>query len=265
MSLVIAIKDGDRIVFGADKQATSGDNRTHLATKIWTVRDCPSIIMGGVGSVRATQIMQYSSIINKNFLEPTGLTTEFIVNQVCPRIVEVLRTSGINVNANKDVPSEICISSAFLIAENDKAWLIHHDLSVIEIDKYYAIGSGSQIANGALFVTPNQNPFTRITDAIDAAAENTLFVDHKIEFLTTKVKEDDEKKIVAALYGNAVADELANVIETTETDKNVADANVDNAKNNQVNKKKQAGTTNKTNPTVKKSNKKKLEKEKDAK
>ena len=34
MSLVIAIKDKNRIVLGADKQTSVGNNKDHLATKI---------------------------------------------------------------------------------------------------------------------------------------------------------------------------------------------------------------------------------------
>ena len=37
MSLVIAIKDKDRIVLGADKQASTGGTKDHTNTKIWAV------------------------------------------------------------------------------------------------------------------------------------------------------------------------------------------------------------------------------------
>jgi len=35
MSLVVAIKDKDRIVMGADKQVSAGDSKDHTNTKIW--------------------------------------------------------------------------------------------------------------------------------------------------------------------------------------------------------------------------------------
>ena len=69
MSLVIAIKDKNRIVLGADKQTSIGNNKDHLATKIWEVSDLPGALMGSVGSVRVSQILQYSELIDKNSFE----------------------------------------------------------------------------------------------------------------------------------------------------------------------------------------------------
>ena len=61
MSLVIAVKEKDRIVLGADKQASLGNAKDHTNTKIWRVEDLPGAIMGSVGSARASQIIQYST------------------------------------------------------------------------------------------------------------------------------------------------------------------------------------------------------------
>ena len=37
MSLIVAVKDKDRYVLGADKQSSAGGNKDHSATKIWEV------------------------------------------------------------------------------------------------------------------------------------------------------------------------------------------------------------------------------------
>jgi len=77
--------------------------------------------------------------------------------------------------------------------------MIWNDLSVTEIDDYLAIGSGSDVARGALFATKKQNPFERIVTAIDAAAESTLFVDDDIDLLATDIHDGDQEKIAKAL------------------------------------------------------------------
>ena len=59
MSLVIAIKDKNRVVLGADKQVSAGDSKEHTITKIWEVEELPGAIMGSVGSARVSQIIQY--------------------------------------------------------------------------------------------------------------------------------------------------------------------------------------------------------------
>jgi len=197
MSLIVAVKDKNRYVLGADKQSSAGGNKDHSATKIWEVRNCQGIVMGGVGSARATQIIQYSNIIDLNCLS-RGCTTEYIVCSVVPEIVSALEMHGISCSPNPDDKTKI-IPNAFLIAIDDKAWVIWHDLSVIEVENYFAIGSGSDVATGALYATKDKNPFERIVTCIDAAAETTLFVDDGVDLLATSIKKEDKKLIAKAL------------------------------------------------------------------
>ena len=91
------------------------------------------------------------------------------------------------------------IPNVFIFAYKEKAWVIWHDLSVVEIADYFAIGSGADVARGALFATKEKNPFERIVTCIDAAAESTLFVDDGIDLLTTNNKSKDVKQIAKAL------------------------------------------------------------------
>ena len=68
MSLVVAIKDKDRVVLGADKQVSTGGTKDHTNTKIWKLEELPGAIIGSVGAARASQIIQYSQIIDKNLI-----------------------------------------------------------------------------------------------------------------------------------------------------------------------------------------------------
>ena len=196
MSLIIAIKEKDRIILGADKQASTGSTKDHTATKIWEMSELEGALMGGVGSARASQIIQYSQVIDKNFTGP--INTEFVICALVPTIVATLKANGIATTASEE-DSCTMIPNVFVFAYKDNAWVIWHDLSVVEISDYFAIGSGADVARGALFATKEKNPFERIVTCIDAAAESTLFVDDGIDLLTTETKSKDVKQIAKAL------------------------------------------------------------------
>lgn len=199
MSLVIAIKDKNRIVLGADKQTSVGNNKDHLATKIWEVADLPGALMGSVGSVRASQILQYSELIDKNSLGEIP-TFEFIVRSLVPIIHATLDANGVRCAIpSEDEGVSVMMPNCILFAYKDRAWMIWHDFSVTEIEDYLAIGSGSDIAKGVLFATADKNPFERIVTAIDAAAETTVYVDDGIDILMTEEKPTDLKQFSKAL------------------------------------------------------------------
>lgn len=202
MSLVIAIKDKDRVVLGADKQVSYGNNKDHSSTKIWEVPGLPGAVMGGVGSARASQIIQYAEIIDKNALI-TEPSIEFVIRSLAPTICATLNANGVPCDVPTDPETGIkggCVMmpNAFLFAYKDKAWMIWCDLSVTEIQEYLAIGSGSDVAKGALFATQGKNPFERIVTAIDAASEATIGVDDGIDLLVTEERNTDMKNVSKA-------------------------------------------------------------------
>lgn len=199
MSLVVAVKDKNRIVLGADKQSSSAGNKDHNSTKIWEVEELPGALMGSIGSVRAAQIIQYANIIDKNAISEE-VDTSFVVCSLVPVISAGLKANGVSVKAPAEDASCDMMSNAFLFAYKDKAWLIWHDFSVSEIEDYLVLGSGSDVARGALFATKeNRNPFDRIVTSIDAAAESTLYVDNGVDLLATEYYEEDKQDIADAL------------------------------------------------------------------
>ena len=199
MTLVISIRDKNRIVLGSDQQGSTGNTASHNCTKIWEVQDLPGAIMGSVGTARASQIIQYSSVVDKNCLENiNNIDTDFIVNSLAPTIAGALKANGIKIDAFEDATCPM-MPNAFLFAYKDRAWMIWNDLSVTEMDDYLAIGSGSEVANGALFATKGKNPFERIVTSIAAASESTLFVDDGLDLLATEYYQQDRKQIAKAL------------------------------------------------------------------
>lgn len=119
MSLVIAVKDNDRVVLGADKQISTGDSKNHTSTKIWPVCDLPGAVMGGVGSARASQVIQYSDIIDKNHLS-VAPTTDFIICSLAPTIAATLKSNGVVVEPTENGACDL-MPNAFIFAYKDKA------------------------------------------------------------------------------------------------------------------------------------------------
>jgi 20S proteasome alpha/beta subunit len=197
MSLVVAIKDRNRIVLGADKQASTGGTKDHTNTKIWKLEELPGALIGSVGSARASQIIQYSQVIDKNLITD-NIDTTFVVRVLAPTLANGLRANGIVVEAGDGGKCDM-MPNAFIFAYKDRAWTIWHDLSVSEIEEYFAIGSGSDVARGVLFATPEKNPFDRIVTSIEAAAESTLYVDNGIDLLVTGTYDEDLTNMAVAL------------------------------------------------------------------
>ena len=217
MSLVIAIKDKDRVILGSDKQVSCGGVKSHDAVKIWDLPEFPGAVMGSVGLVRATQIIQASQVLELNdLLTNGGPTTTFMINSVVPRILNLLETHGIKCDANQHTDMDCStIPNSFIIAVGDKAWIISTDLCVTEIEDYAAIGSGEAVAWGCLFATKkDKNPFERIVTAINASAETTLYVDHAVDFASTKIYKND-----CALLDKVFGFDKAETENATETKK----------------------------------------------
>lgn len=196
MSLIVAVKDNERIVIGSDKQASANGNKEHNATKIWEIDELPGAIMGSIGSVRASQIIQYANIIDKNAIN-NEVDTSFVVCSLVPVIAGGLKANGI-VLKNEETSCDT-MPNAFVFAYKDRAWMIWHDFSVSEIEDYLVLGSGSDVARGALFATKDENPFDRIVTAIDAAATSDLYVDNGVDILATEYYKEDKDAIANAL------------------------------------------------------------------
>lgn len=214
MSVVIAVKDGDRFVIGADTQGTIGDWKTNSASKIWPVHDLDGAVMGIVGTLRAGQVLKYANLFDKNNL-PDEITTDYVVNQLIPTMVLTLEQSGISCNISKiseddaadrfaghsykcaggekttDEPRNCFMPVNIIFAWKDKAWYIHGDLAVNEIEDYHATGSGLEVATGVLFATPERDVFDRIKIAIAATSNFVTSVNDNIEVIATVAHEDD--------------------------------------------------------------------------
>ena len=191
MSVVVAIKENDRIYIGADSQVTKGGTRTTLKNpnnyKIWKVDGSDNCLMGHVGNLRDANIIRLMRNVIDDYDEfYKRVDYRFIVNYLVPEIVKRLKDAQF-VKASDNYIEYI--DSSFLFAYKDILFYINSDLSVIEIDDYIAIGSGANEAIGSLHSTVGQDPYKRIAKAIKSSAASDIYVDYPIIISDTETTE----------------------------------------------------------------------------
>ena len=142
MSVVMAVKQGNRIWLGADTQSTRGTDRyNQLSPNDFKVTKLPNgVLLAMTGETASSQFIQahpeWFTIDEKK-----GLTKEHIVTKIVPKIYEGLEVEGLLECEDRGTPP--ITKSSIVIAYQDKLFEICRDLRVIRYEDYQAIGSGS--------------------------------------------------------------------------------------------------------------------------
>lgn len=201
MSVVVAIKEENKVYIGADSQVTRGGTRATLKNqnnyKVWKVRGTDNCLMAHVGVLRDANIVRLmDGLVTEYDAFKNRVDFEFVVKYVVQDIFEELK----KYKYLKDDVYFDHMESKYLFAYRDKLFLINSDGCVLEIDDYVAIGSGEDQAIGSLLSTEGEQPKTRIIKAIKASAASDIYVDYPIVVSDTKntdfevITETDEKK-----------------------------------------------------------------------
>lgn len=190
MSVVVAIKEGNKIYMGCDSQVTHGGTRVTLKNKnnykIWNVLGVDNCLMGHVGRVReANAVRLIDDMVPELTAIKDNVNYRFVVERVTSKIVSQLRRFGFC----KDEQYFESTESEFLFAYKDKLYDISPDTCVIEVDDCVAIGSGEDQAIGSLVSTVGEDPIVRIIKAIKASAASDIYVDYPIILTDTETNE----------------------------------------------------------------------------
>lgn len=180
MSVVVAIKEGNKVFVGADSQATIGGTRTTLRNpnnfKIWKVGDTNHCLMAHVGHVREANVVRLLDIVDEYDVYKNRIDYRYVVKRVIPAIVEGLERARII----KQGETIKYMDSSYLFIYKNRLFNIGEDFSVIEVEDYVAIGSGCNQAVGSLLSTEGEKPRDRIIKAIKASAASDIYVDYPI-------------------------------------------------------------------------------------
>lgn len=138
MTLVIAIKTKDSIVWGSDGVGIKGDVISKLGHPKWV--DIDNVRIGLTGYAKFFQVFEYMKLPKhkKSFSDK-----KYIVKKVVPRIVKGLRKSKLV----KD--DEEWVYGDFIIGYKGKLFAVLSDFYVKEVE-WYNVGCVEDFANGLL-------------------------------------------------------------------------------------------------------------------
>ena len=201
MSLIIGIKKNNVVYLAADTQIT-GENQKVFPNqlnknnfKIFKVKGLKNCYCGVTGSYSNMSIIKSLNFKKELTSENMVINYDFIVNNFIQKIIGTL-ISYKKIDLLKG--DSLDIDNAFLLAQNDKLFFIGSDFSVIEVDTYFAIGSGSRDVQSILFEGfEKYDPEKIIVKALDFSSKIDLFVSKPFIIVDTaenKIKYLNENK-----------------------------------------------------------------------
>ncbi len=178
MTVIVGLVGIDRDIYlGGDSAAskTSGSGRQCLidTPKVFTPVHGPWYVMGGAGSFRMLQALKYSLKPppppgkNKDLLG--FMSTHFVdAMRRCYKSTGILEQTSDGIDA---------VNGSVIVGYQGRMFEIDGDFQVITVTQdYLAIGSGDEIALGAMFATEGQPAGLRIETALKASASLTAYV-----------------------------------------------------------------------------------------
>jgi len=185
MSVVVAIKDEDRVWMACDSQVSRGWNKSTLTNmnnyKIMKPKDEPNTLVGIVGSLKYQNALKVQdSFIN----ELTRLKGKFdfkdMVKNVVPKLFSVAKEYQTS-NKIKDQDGYM-LDSNVLFAHKDKLFNVCFDGSVTEVDDFACIGSGEEYSIGYMnqYNDDCDDKREAIINAVRSACKSELHVNYPI-------------------------------------------------------------------------------------
>ena len=158
-----------KIVMGGDSASTDSNWQQLSAAEDKLFR-LGEFIIGTSGSWRGAQLARYA------FIPPKRLTRTPIDQYMATSFIDGLRKAWkegghLFKSKSEDEPAEETVGTTMLIGYRGMLWIAESDLQVIRMrDDYAAIGSGADVALGALWATQQEGATkVRILTALKAA------------------------------------------------------------------------------------------------
>lgn len=151
--------------------------------KVW---EWNGVVFGGCGSWRAIQVLQYwldNESVSHQLSRFENDLERFMVKHLMPEIKTIFDRHGPG-------QSEDDSGSAFLIGSRGKLYYLGEEYEFIELeDPFGAIGSGDQLALGALSVLAQDEtlePEEILVKSLESAERYTSYVRRPFRIVTTK-------------------------------------------------------------------------------
>lgn len=186
MSVVVAIKYDKGMLLGADRQISSSHLSTGEAQKVYT-STYSSTAWGSVGCLRILDLISCNIddlMSYKDILDKVELDKPYVVNVVVPKIFIKLKEYNQAYLEN----NLLSIDNQFLVCDYKSIFKIDTDGSVIEFDKYTAIGSGYELVLGNLEASYEDNidlntATDLLIDSIRKSCKNELYINSNVDII----------------------------------------------------------------------------------
>lgn len=189
MTCIAAIAHGPLVTMAGDSAASYAG--TQLIRRDGKVDGFGEFVVGSSGSTRVADLLRFSYRPRQNRIAKArfGLDAYMAVDFV-GGLREFLKKSGsvTKSSSGKDTWGE---DGAILVGIRGRLYFIDHQFSLVPlVQKYFAIGSGGDLALGSLASTEGSglNPHSRLLEALEIAARYCETVAEPFTFVTTKRK-----------------------------------------------------------------------------
>lgn len=174
MTCIVGLVDGKDVWLGADSCGGEGNSRQRYKTSKLVAIHGPnglnrSILVGYTSSYRMGNLLAQSA---KAECHEVATPDAWLIDSFVPMLRRLFGKEGFL--AKKDEREE---GGEMLVALAARLFVVQSDFSVLEpLDGYTAIGSGADVALGALYANRG-SPAIRVQKAVAAAAHHTPMVD----------------------------------------------------------------------------------------
>ena len=159
----IAVKrmeDGQGVIFASDTQTTTGNERSY-SEKVFQVGP---VVFGMAGRLRDLNVVKHHLKAPTYTARDKADPEKWVVTKLIPELRKVLHENG-RLEVNREQESS---DSVALIALDGLCGEIGPDFSLSETgEPFWAIGSGSQFAKGAMAVGASARDAVEVASAFD--------------------------------------------------------------------------------------------------
>jgi ATP-dependent protease HslVU (ClpYQ) peptidase subunit len=170
VTVIAGVVDGGRVWMGGDSAFSNMATHEIIACSNQKVFKVGAFLVGVCGSARVADVLRYSFTAPKHARRLE--VGRYMRTVFLDAAREAFRRSGLY---QKDEPEKI--DAQVLLGYRGRLFVLEEDLHIHEaIDDFAAIGSGGQVASGAMAVTRSAAPRKRILSAMQAAERYTASV-----------------------------------------------------------------------------------------
>jgi ATP-dependent protease HslVU (ClpYQ) peptidase subunit len=156
MSSIVAIKKDNIVYFGADTQTTTDVFKSNnvIEDRFKIKKMANGVLIGIVGTVYPSMVLRLNDDL---FTQEAHviLTKEYIIKHYVNVLFKELEKSN---QLTEDEKMTKSFDFRFIIAKEDKLFMVATSGAVFEIPNYIAIGSGEEYVYSYLYQRPLNNP-----------------------------------------------------------------------------------------------------------